>query len=44
MTLAGPAVIQEPSVTLPLPPGTRATIDRFGNYHVHLGQPEGARS
>ncbi|MDR6146195.1 N-methylhydantoinase A [Sphingomonas sp. SORGH_AS870] len=43
MSLEGPAVIQEPAVTLPLPPGTRAGIDRFGNYHVHLGQPEGIR-
>jgi len=37
MSVFGPAVIQEPSVTLPLPPGTRAELDRFGNYHVHLG-------
>ncbi|MCT2398806.1 hydantoinase/oxoprolinase family protein [Novosphingobium mangrovi (ex Huang et al. 2023)] len=36
MQLSGPAVIQEPSVTLPLPPGTRAEVDRFGNYHVQL--------
>lgn len=43
MSLAGPAVIQEPSVTLPLPPGSRAEVDRLGNYHVHLAQPEGAR-
>ncbi len=43
MTLAGPAVIQEPAVTLPLPPGTRAEVDRFGNYHVHLARPEGAQ-
>ncbi|WP_157218460.1 hydantoinase/oxoprolinase family protein [Flavisphingomonas formosensis] len=37
MQLDGPAVIQEPSVTLPIPPGVRVEIDRFGNYHVHLG-------
>ncbi|NNG58594.1 hydantoinase/oxoprolinase family protein [Sphingomonas paucimobilis] len=36
MTLMGPAVIQEPSVTLPIPPGCRAEVDRLGNYHVHL--------
>lgn len=42
MSLNGPAVIQEPSVTLPLPPGTRAEVDRLGNYHVHLIQSEGA--
>ena len=43
MSLEGPAVIQEPSATLPLPPGTRAEVDRLGNYHVHLAQFEGAR-
>jgi N-methylhydantoinase A len=43
MALSGPAVIQEPAVTLPLPPGARAEVDRLGNYHVHLPQPEGAR-
>lgn len=43
MTLAGPAVIQEPAVTLPLPPGTRAEVDRLGNYHVHLALASGAR-
>lgn len=36
MALSGPAVIQEPSVTLPVPPGCRVTVDRFGNYHVHV--------
>lgn len=36
MTLVGPAVIQEPSVTLPVPPGRRVEIDAYGNYHVHL--------
>ena len=44
MRLVGPAVIQEPSVTLPIAPGARAEVDRLGNYHVHLAQPEGARS
>ena len=43
MSFSGPAVIQEPSVTLPLPPGARAEVDRLGNYHVHLAQIEGAR-
>jgi N-methylhydantoinase A len=41
MSLCGPAVIQEPAVTLPLPPGARAEIDRLGNYHVYLSQVEG---
>lgn len=36
MTILGPAVIQEPSVTLPIRPGARVEVDRLGNYHVHL--------
>jgi N-methylhydantoinase A len=36
MSLTGPAVIQEPSVTLPIPPGVRAEVDAYGSYHVHL--------
>jgi N-methylhydantoinase A len=32
----GPAVIQEPVVTLVVGPGKRVTVDDFGNYHVHL--------
>jgi N-methylhydantoinase A len=36
MALTGPAVIQEPSVTLPIPPGIRAEVDAYGSYHVHL--------
>jgi N-methylhydantoinase A len=36
MQLEGPAVIQEPAVTLVVPPGERVTIDQYGNYHVHL--------
>jgi N-methylhydantoinase A len=36
MTLVGPAVIQEPAVTLPIPPGVRAEVDAFGSYHVHI--------
>jgi N-methylhydantoinase A len=38
MSLRGPAVVQEPMVTLVVPPGTRVTLDEFGSYHVHLGQ------
>lgn len=38
MALVGPAVIQEPSVTLPIPPGVRAEVDAYGSYHVHLDQ------
>jgi N-methylhydantoinase A len=38
MELEGPAVIQEPMVTLVVPPGDRVTVDAFGSYHVHLAQ------
>jgi N-methylhydantoinase A len=37
MRLEGPAVIQEPAVTLVVPPGERVSIDDYGNYHVELG-------
>ncbi|WP_114951121.1 hydantoinase/oxoprolinase family protein [Sphingosinicella terrae] len=40
MTFAGPAVVQEASATLVVPPGCRVSVDRYGNYHVHLGAPE----
>ena len=38
MSLRGPAVVQEPMVTLVVPSGSRVTLDEFGSYHVHLGQ------
>lgn len=37
MQVRGPAVIQEPAVTLVVPPGKTVEVDRFGNYHVQLG-------
>ena len=37
MRLVGPAVIQEPAVTLVVPPGERVSVDEYGNYHVELG-------
>lgn len=37
MILHGPAVVQEPVVTLLVPPGNRVTVDAFGSYHVQLG-------
>jgi len=37
MVLSGPAVVQEPTVTLVVPPGNRVSVDEFGNYHVALG-------
>jgi N-methylhydantoinase A len=36
MQLQGPAIIQEPSVTLVISPGHHAEVDSFGNYHVLL--------
>jgi N-methylhydantoinase A len=36
MELSGPAVIQEPVVTLVVGPTNRVTVDDFGSYHVHL--------
>ena len=36
MTLTGPAIIQEPSVTLVISPGHKASIDEYGNYHIEL--------
>lgn len=36
MALQGPLVIQEPSVSLVVPPGPALTVDEFGNYHVTL--------
>jgi N-methylhydantoinase A len=36
MKLYGPAVIQEPVVTLVVPPGDSVTIDDYGSYHVQL--------
>jgi len=36
MELSGPAVIQEPVVTLVVAPRNRVTVDDFGSYHVHL--------
>jgi N-methylhydantoinase A len=37
MRLQGPAVIQEPAVTLVVPPGEHVSVDDYGNYHVELG-------
>jgi len=36
MRLEGPAVIQEPAVTLVVPRGERVTVDDYGNYHIEL--------
>jgi N-methylhydantoinase A len=36
MEFHGPAIIQEPSVTCVIPPPHRVSIDKFGNYHIHL--------
>ena len=34
MTVSGPAVIQEPAVTLVVQPGHEVSVDDYGNYHV----------
>ncbi|MDR3512498.1 MAG: hydantoinase/oxoprolinase family protein [Caulobacteraceae bacterium] len=36
MTLAGPAVVQEPSVTLVISPGHVLTVDEYGDYVIDL--------
>ena len=36
MTLCGPAVIQEPSTTLIVPPGHTVSVDDYGNCHVAI--------
>ena len=36
MSLDGPAVVQEPSVTLVVPPGLAVQMDEFGNYHIDM--------
>jgi N-methylhydantoinase A len=35
--ISGPAIIEEPFTTIVLHPRQRATLDRFGNYHVTVG-------
>ncbi len=37
MTFSGPAIVQEPSATLVVPPGHSVSVDRYGNYHVLSG-------
>jgi N-methylhydantoinase A len=37
MHLTGPAIIEEPFTTIVLHPRQRATLDRFGNYHIAVG-------
>ena len=36
MTFAGPAVVQEPAVSLVVSPGHKVKIDDFGNYHIAI--------
>lgn len=42
MEFFGPAIVQEPVVTLVVPPGNRVTVDEYGNYHVHVLIPGSA--
>jgi N-methylhydantoinase A len=37
MELGGPAIVHEPSSTSVLPPGTRASVDRFGTIVIDTG-------
>lgn len=34
----GPAIIEEATTTVVLPPGSRAEVTRFGSYLIHTGQ------
>lgn len=36
MTFTGPAVVQEPAVTLVVAPGHEVSVDDYGNYHVTM--------
>ena len=36
MTFEGPAVVQEPAVTLVVAPGHEISVDGYGNYHVAI--------
>ena len=36
MAFKGPAIVQEPAVTLVVSPGHKVDIDAFGNYHVTI--------
>jgi len=36
MEMTGPAIVQEPSVTLVVQPGHTVSLDEYGNYHVTL--------
>ncbi len=38
MEINGPAIIEEPSVTLVVSPGHTVKMDEYGNYHVLLGE------
>jgi N-methylhydantoinase A len=38
VVVPGPAIVQEPSATLVVPPGHCVELDRFGNYHLQTAQ------
>ena len=38
--ISGPAVIEEPDTTIVLPPGSRATVDRYGMLHIDVAGVE----
>ena len=37
MQFTGPAIVEERESTIVVDPGTRATVDRYGNLHLDLG-------
>jgi len=36
MDITGPAVVEEPATTIVIFPGQHATVDDYGNLHIHL--------
>ena len=38
MQFTGPAIVEERESTIVVDPGTRATVDRYGNLHLDLGE------
>ena len=42
MRFAGPAIVEERESTIVVDPGTKATVDSYGNVHLHLTKTSGA--
>ncbi len=41
MRFAGPAIVEERESTIVVDPGTKATVDSYGNVHLHLTKTSG---